>query len=328
MLNARTIKERVHIEEVIGSEYPLKAQGRLLVGDRDDCDSLKIDPKKQVYAWWSHDHYGDVFDWLMETRGMDFREAVETANEFNGLHPDLPPSVAFKKSDERPRKPIDPSAVAKFNAAIYESAGFNFLLRRGIDDLDIERYKLGYIPNYNNICGVITIPVMNGDSVATIRLRAIDPDKVVVRQTENGPKEFQLPRYSYFQRGCGVQLFNSSVLGEKVETVVIVEGEFKAITCCKYGLRAVGIMGVSSMKAEWFPMFKNAKRVIVALDPDQNPYNISWVGRLAAYHGNVRAIQLFDKIDDLILQHGVSPVVDAISSARRIPGGKVSPISD
>lgn len=314
-LDAKTLKQKLSIEEVIGTDHPLKQKSqRMWVGDSEDCNSLQVSTDKQLFSWWSRDWHGDVFTYLMESRSLDFRSAFEVALSFANECPDLPIAKAFKAYDTKPKPPINTDLVEKFERKLFESdKAIGYLLNRGLGTQEVKANRLGFEPNYNGT-DIITIPVFEGPQVKTIRFRRMeDPTKGLVDAQGN-----KLAKYGYMFSGYGVQLYNADVLLGAPDTVYIVEGEFKTITLGAYGLTAVGIMGVSSMKTEWFERFKKVRRVIVALDPDQRPFEVKWVNRLAAVHGNVRVLQLPNKIDDMLIDGLSSLVARAADAARKV----------
>ena len=75
------IKKRVHLEDIIKEDFPLRGHGHDFRGDRDDCSSLIVtrDRKtgQQYYYWNSKGEGGDAVNWLKNRRGMDTKSAVE-----------------------------------------------------------------------------------------------------------------------------------------------------------------------------------------------------------------------------------------------------------
>ena len=308
-ISADQLKKQIPIEEVIGNDHPLKPKTKtLLVGDAEDCESLQVHVDGQWFIWWSRGWKGDVFNYLMEAYDIDFRQAFRLLSEFRQACPDLPPPKVFKTYAEKPKPPIDISLPLKLHENLTNStAALDYLINRGIGFDDITKYRLGFQSNYMGAGDIITIPVYDGEALKTIRFR---------RMSDN--PQIKLPRYGYLFNGYGAQLFNPDVLNSKPDTVYIVEGEFKCITANTFGLPSVGIMGASSMKTEWLDRFKPVRRVIVALDNDQTPFELGWVNRLATIHKNVRVIQLSNKIDDLLLAGCADMILESTESARKV----------
>jgi len=315
-ISADQLKRSIPIEEVIGNDHPLKPKTKnVLVGDAEDCNSLQVHVDGQWFIWWSRGWKGDVFNYLMESYDIDFRQALTLLAEFRSACPEIPAPKVFKAYAEKPKPPIDVNLPLKLHENLTNhTAALDYLINRGIGFDDIVRYRLGFQSNYIGAGDIITIPVYDGEALKTIRFR---------RMSDN--PQVKLPRYGYLFNGYGAQLFNPNVLDTKQDTVYIVEGEFKCITANTFGLPSVGIMGAQSMKSEWLERFKSARRVIIALDNDQTPFELGWVNKLATIHKNVRVIQLADKIDDLLLAGHAELILESTESARKVIPNEESP---
>jgi len=72
------VKEAVRIEDVIEESGISLARrhGRYMRGQGEN-DDLVIDTMKGVYHWHKRSEHGDVFNWVMNRTGMDFKSALE-----------------------------------------------------------------------------------------------------------------------------------------------------------------------------------------------------------------------------------------------------------
>ncbi len=75
------IKQRLSIEDVIGEYVPLKRAGRNWKGlspfAPEKTPSFVVSPDKQIWHDFSSGRGGDVFSFVMEVEGLDFRAALE-----------------------------------------------------------------------------------------------------------------------------------------------------------------------------------------------------------------------------------------------------------
>jgi len=168
----------------------------------------------------------------------------------------------------------------------------------GISIPYIDKFLLGYClrcPTDREGRASYTIPVMNNSTLLNVRHRligAIDGDK-----------------YRPQMAGLGNQLFNTDSMLETKERVVLWEGEKKTIVLSQYikGAANVGLMGKSGWDADWTPLFKGFRDVIIALDPDahENAYKL---GKHFRKHGirNVRIADFPLKPDDAIVKYGAT----------------------
>jgi len=162
---------------------------------------------------------------------------------------------------------------------------------QGIYDAAIKKYLLGicyqcpldfpkHRPSY-------TIPVINGGKLQNIRHRIIGAD--------NGDK------YRPHRAGLGATLFNADNLYNGEDTVLLLEGEKKAICLSQYGYNTVAIMGKSGFPPHWAKRFEPFKRVLVCLDPDA----LDQAHRLASlFNGRGYVVTLPEKPDDFFVKGG------------------------
>ena len=75
------IRSRLNIEDVIGEYVELKRAGRSYKGlspfTGEKTPSFFVSPEKNIWHDFSSNKGGDVFAFVMEAEGMDFRQAME-----------------------------------------------------------------------------------------------------------------------------------------------------------------------------------------------------------------------------------------------------------
>src|ERR1043166_3558497 len=75
------IKARLNIEEVIGEYVALKRAGRNYKGlspfGNEKTPSFVVSPEKQIWHDFSSGKGGDMFTFIQEVEGLDFKEALE-----------------------------------------------------------------------------------------------------------------------------------------------------------------------------------------------------------------------------------------------------------
>ncbi len=75
------VKSRLSIDDVIGRYIELKKSGRNFKGlspfTKEKTASFIVSPEKQIWHDFSSGKGGDVFSFIMEVEGLDFREALE-----------------------------------------------------------------------------------------------------------------------------------------------------------------------------------------------------------------------------------------------------------
>jgi len=161
----------------------------------------------------------------------------------------------------------------------------------GITDESIERYLLGWCPRCPTYpeSPSYTIPITRHDVLQNIRHRL---------QRPNGSGKYRPHR-----AGLGNSLYLADLLDEPRESIIVTEGEKKAIVSTQSGFPAVGVCGKRSFKREWIPLFDSVQVVYIALDPDatESAFRLG-----ALFNGRARVARLPAKLDDMIVRFGAN----------------------
>jgi len=177
----------------------------------------------------------------------------------------------------------------------------------GITDESIEHYLLGWCPRCPTYpeSPSYTIPVVRRGALQNIRHRLQHP---------NGKGKYRPHR-----SGLGNSLYLADLLDEPRKSIIVTEGEKKAIVATQSGFPAVGICGKRSFNREWLEWFDEIQVVYIALDPDATESAF----RLGALFGDrARVARLPAKLDDMIVRYGAnSDDIDAyLGTARPVKG--------
>ncbi|GGF65425.1 DNA primase [Azorhizobium oxalatiphilum] len=146
------IRTRVPVSDVVGRRVKLRKQGREFAGlspfNAEKTPSFFVNDQKGFYHCFSSGKHGDVFDFLMETEGVPFGEAVERLASMAGLQlPDITPEVAAKEARRRGLHEVMEMAAAFFEDQLQARAGAKargYLSDRGLGPGTQKRFRLGY----------------------------------------------------------------------------------------------------------------------------------------------------------------------------------------
>jgi len=164
------VRQAVDIVDLIGSQIPLRRQGRIYVGlcpwHDDSRPSLQVNPERQSFKCWVCDIGGDIFSWVMRNEGVEFREALQMLADRAGvqLQPlrgrtgegpfgEQPAADAQQASGEAKRTLYRAMAWSEeqYHRCLLDSPAAEharaYLENRGITAESIERFKLGFSPN-------------------------------------------------------------------------------------------------------------------------------------------------------------------------------------
>ena len=97
------IKLRLKVSQVVGKSVQLKKRGKEFVGlspfKNEKSPSFTVSDEKEFYHCFSTGEHGNIFDFLIKTKGMNFGEAVRTLAAEAGM-----PQYRFTKIDTEKEK--------------------------------------------------------------------------------------------------------------------------------------------------------------------------------------------------------------------------------
>ena len=102
------VRARLNIEDVIGEYVQLKRAGRSFKGlspfTSEKTPSFFVSPDKNIWHDFSSNKGGDVFAFVMEAEGMDFRQALEFLAKKAGVElSDYEPAHAKERAMHKKR---------------------------------------------------------------------------------------------------------------------------------------------------------------------------------------------------------------------------------
>ncbi|MGC6472284.1 MAG: DNA primase [Parvibaculales bacterium] len=148
------IKNRVPVSDVVGRKVKLTRRGREFVGlspfKNERTPSFTVNDDKQFYHCFATGKHGSVFDFLMETEGLSFIEAVERlASEANLPMPARDPKAAEREEKKLALVDVTEASAAWFRMQLNSAAGrtaADYLSQRGLSAELIKRFGVGYAP--------------------------------------------------------------------------------------------------------------------------------------------------------------------------------------
>lgn len=146
------IRTRLPVSDVVGRRVKLKKQGREFAGlspfNPEKTPSFFVNDQKGFYHCFSSGKHGDVFDFLMETEGLPFGEAVERLAAMAGLSlPEVTPEASAREERRRTLHEILSLAATHFAETLQGRAGAKargYLSDRGLGPATQRRFRLGY----------------------------------------------------------------------------------------------------------------------------------------------------------------------------------------
>ena len=267
------IKSRLSIEDVVAQYVELKRSGRNFKGlspfSNERTPSFMVSPEKQIWHDFSSGKGGNMFSFVMEMEGLDFRSALELLARKAGV--DLEQfgrrSPSGSKEKERLYEVLE--LATKFYQVHFSKnrTALEYVLRtRQFTKQTALEWRLGYAPNTGTALieflrkKHFTDKEIQGAGLSTQRYRGMgdmfrgrlmiplqDPQGRVIGFTArlllddpNAPKYIntpQTPLYDKSRHVFGLHLAKESI--RKTKYVVVAEGNLDVIASHQAGVRQV-----------------------------------------------------------------------------------------
>lgn len=150
--NVESVKQRLDITEVISGYVKLEKAGANWKArcpfHNEKTPSFFISPARQSYYCFGCGAKGDMFTFVQEMEGIDFKTALTTLADKAGVELVLHKGGVASKALKEQLLPIVSSAASFFEAELNKnSEARKYLLKRGVSDESIKAWRLGWAPD-------------------------------------------------------------------------------------------------------------------------------------------------------------------------------------
>jgi DNA primase len=148
------LKARLPVSEVVGRRVKLVRAGREFKGlspfNKEKTPSFFVNDQKQAWFDFSSHKNGSIFDFVMETEGVGFPEAVERLAAMAGMPlPQVSPQEEAREAKRKSLHEVMELAAKFFQDTLAARAGAKargYLADRGIDPATQLKFRLGFAP--------------------------------------------------------------------------------------------------------------------------------------------------------------------------------------
>lgn len=153
------IRRRADLVALIGQQVKLVRKGKAFMGlcpfHPDKNPSFSVSPDMGRYQCWSCGKKGDVFDWVMETQKLEFREALEYLAQLTGveLKKGQRPSEGASRKGARQSAMEDTLEFFRGHLASHAPAR-DYCSKRGLDAGTLSHWEVGYAPDLGEALAV------------------------------------------------------------------------------------------------------------------------------------------------------------------------------
>jgi DNA primase len=265
------VRAKLNIEDVIGEYVQLKRAGRHFKGlspfSGEKSPSFFVTPDKHIWHDFSSNKGGDMFSFVMEVEGMDFRQALEHLARKAGVDLSQYQSKGSQEMARRKKRLLEANDLA---ASYYQHSllknqhALEYVFKkRGLSKQIVQDFRIGYAPTTGDALvqflrrkgfglqelfdagllnrydsdmfrGRMMVPLMDpsGQVIGfTARIIADDP---------NAPKYLNTPQTALYDKGRHV--FGLSQAKEAIRAndyAVIVEGNLDVVSSHQVNIKGV-----------------------------------------------------------------------------------------
>lgn len=355
------VRDAVDFAELVSARTELRRSGPsrmegLCPFHDERTPSFGIDPVQKVYHCFGCGASGDLFTFVQETEGVDFREALELLAERYGV--ELQREKEDPREEERRRRRERLLELLKRTAGYYErylwesseaARAREYLLGRGLSEEALREFKVGYSPSaWDNVLNAsrrggwqnrevydagLAQRSQGGKIYDRFRGRIMFPlcdmrGRVLgfgarAMGEGRGPKYLNTSDNEIYHKGrhvYGADLARAHAA--RAGSVILCEGYTDVIALHQAGMRnAVGLMGTALTDDQVGELGRMAQTVLLALDADSAGQEamLRASGLAAKRNLELRVVPLPEGADpaELIQREGPEAVTAAVE--RSVP---------
>ena len=296
------LRRRLSIFDLVGRKVRLSRRGSQATGlcpfHNEKSPSFHVyDDDEPHYHCFGCGAHGDAITFVMQTEGLEFRDAVESLAGEAGLEvPKDNPQDRERAERQASLGTVMEAACAFFEKSLTGSAGAGYLQRRGLAPETLKRFRLGFAPDSrtalkNHLAnlnipealgiesGMLIKPEDGGASYDRFRGRVMFPiadakGRIIAfggrTLGDEKPKYLNSPETPLFSKGR--QLYNLNQAQKPAREqgeIVVVEGYMDVIALAEAGFpQAVAPLGTALTEAQIELLWRFAPEPILCFDGD------------------------------------------------------------
>ncbi|WP_425384532.1 DNA primase [Wolbachia endosymbiont (group B) of Eupithecia inturbata] len=283
------IKSKLLLSDIVGKKVRLIKRGDSFVGlcpfHNEKTPSFSVSNVKGLYYCFGCSAHGDAFEFISQTEGLSFKEALEKLASVAGV--ELPKNLSFAKENDKLFSALNLAAswFAQKNRGVMA-----YLRQRKISLKIIDKFKIGYAPSsglkeYLNSSGIkdeilIDVGLINKNSRDYFYDRLIFPihnitGKVIgfggrALNSEQQPKYLNSPESQLFKKRENLYGLNFALSEiRKKQHLFVVEGYMDVIALHQAGItNTVAPLGTAISAEQIKNLWKFAKEISICMDGD------------------------------------------------------------
>lgn len=149
------IRARLNIEDVVGEYVQLKRAGRNFKGlspfTGERTPSFYVSPEKNIWHDFSSNKGGDVFSFIMEVEGLDFRGSMELLAQRAGIDLSMYSSKNAQENAKKKRRLLEAHQLAARyyqQSLLQNQRALEYVFKkRGLSKEIVQTFQIGYAPD-------------------------------------------------------------------------------------------------------------------------------------------------------------------------------------
>jgi|TARA_B100001245_G_scaffold29388_1_gene19034 DNA primase len=296
------VRARLNIEDVIGEYVQLKRAGRNFKGlspfSGEKTPSFFVSPDKHIWHDFSSGKGGDVFSFVMEVEGMDFRQALEHLARRAGVDLAMYQGNGSGELAQRKKRLL---AMHDLAATYYQQSLLNnthaqeyIFQKRGLNKTVVQDFRIGYAPDSGDALtvflkkrgytdkelkdgglvnrfgsdlfrGRMMVPLMDGTG------QVIGFTGRVTREDPSAPKYLNTPQTLLYDKSRHVfGLSQAKEAIRKADYAVAVEGNLDVVSSHQAGVKqVVASAGTAMTEYHLRTLSRLSEHVRLAFDGDK-----------------------------------------------------------
>lgn len=265
------VRSRLNIEDVIGEYVQLKRAGRSFKGlspfSHEKTPSFFVSPDKNIWHDFSSNKGGDVFAFVMEVEGMDFRAALEHLARKAGVDLSLYEDKNARDMSRKKKRLLEANQLAARyyqQTMVRNKSALEYVVgQRGLNKQVVQDFMIGYAPDSGEALtnmltkkgftrreladagltnrfggdmfrGRMMIPLMDASG------QVVGFTGRIIGEVPNAPKYLNTSQTLLYDKGR--HIFGLSQAKEAIRTndyAVVVEGNLDVVSSHQAGVRQV-----------------------------------------------------------------------------------------
>jgi DNA primase len=296
------VRSRINIEDVVGEYVQLKRAGRNFKGlspfSSEKTPSFFVSPDKHIWHDFSSNKGGDIFSFIMEVEGLDFREALELLARKAGVDLSLYNDKNAQETARRKKRLLEANTLAanyyQHSLIINKHAVDYVFKKRGLSKQIVQDFKIGYSPTSGDaLVSFLTKKGFTKDELAQAGLlnrfggdlfrgrmmvpltdasgQIIGFTGRIVTDDKDAPKYLNTPQTMLYDKSRHVfGLFQAKDAIRNNDYSVVVEGNMDVISSHQVGVtQTVATAGTAMTESHLRALVRLSGRIRLAFDGDK-----------------------------------------------------------